>query len=106
MSSSREDRMWFEQIKALTEGRAPTTVFEAAGHAKTFRLAVEAARPRRASGVLGKINVNEEVELSLGIAHGGTAHRAVELRRCRPRLILPWLAREVPGQERLKLDED
>ena len=34
-----------EQVKALTEGRGADYVFEAAGHAATFRLAIEAVRP-------------------------------------------------------------
>lgn len=93
-----------EQIKALTEGRGADYVFEAAGQARTFRLAVEAARPGGEVVWLGKINVNEEVSFRWGSLMGERRIVRSSYGDARPRRDFPWLAREYL-QGRLKLDE-
>ena len=93
-----------EQIKAVTEGRGADYVFEAAGHGKTFRLAVEVARPGGEVVWLGKINVNEEVSFRWGSLMGERRIVRSSYGDARPRRDFPWLAREYL-QGRLKLDE-
>jgi S-(hydroxymethyl)glutathione dehydrogenase / alcohol dehydrogenase len=93
-----------EQVKALTEGRGADYVFESAGHARTFRLAVEAVRPGGEVVWLGKINVNEEVSFRWGSLMGERRIVRSSYGDARPRRDFPWLVREYLNG-RLKLDE-
>jgi S-(hydroxymethyl)glutathione dehydrogenase/alcohol dehydrogenase len=93
-----------EQVKALTEGRGADYVFEAAGSAKTFRLAVEAVRPGGAVVWLGKVGVNEEISFRWGSLMGERRIVRSSYGGARPRRDFPWLVREYL-QGRLKLDE-
>jgi S-(hydroxymethyl)glutathione dehydrogenase/alcohol dehydrogenase len=93
-----------EQVKALTEGRGADYVFEAAGQAKTFRLAVEAARPGGEVVWLGKVNVDQEVSFRWGSLMGERRIVRSSYGDARPRRDFPWLVREYLDG-RLKLDE-
>jgi len=83
-----------EQIKALTAGRGADYVFEAAGHARTFRLAVEAVRPGGQVVWLGKINVDQEVSFRWGSLMGERRIVRSSYGDARPRRDFPWLVRE------------
>ena len=92
-----------EQIKALTAGRGADYVFEAAGHAHTFRLAVEAVRPGGQVVWLGKINVDQEVSFRWGSLMGERRIVRSSYGDARPRRDFPWLVREYLAG-RLQLD--
>jgi len=93
-----------EQIKTLTQGRGADYVFEAAGRAATFRLAVECVRPGGEVVWLGKVNVNEEVSFRWGTLMGERRIVRSSYGDARPRRDFPWI---VQGylRGRLKLDE-
>jgi S-(hydroxymethyl)glutathione dehydrogenase/alcohol dehydrogenase len=93
-----------EQVKALTAGRGADYVFEAAGRAATFRLAVEAVRPGGEVVWLGKINVDEEVSFRWGSLMGERRIVRSSYGDARPRRDFPWLVHEYLNG-RLKLDE-
>ena len=93
-----------EQVKALTEGRGADYVFESAGRATTFRLAVETVRPGGEVIWLGKINVDEEVSFRWGSLMGERRIVRSSYGDARPRRDFPWLVREYLNG-RLKLDE-
>ncbi len=59
-----------ERLRGMTHGRGPDYVFEAAGHAGAFRLAMEAVRPGGQVVLLGKVNVNEQVAFRWGSLMG------------------------------------
>ena len=92
------------QVKALTGGRGADYSFEAAGQAKTFRLAVETVRPGGAVVWLGKVNVNAEVSFRWGSLMGERRIVRSSYGDARPRRDFPWLAGEYL-KGRLKLDE-
>jgi S-(hydroxymethyl)glutathione dehydrogenase / alcohol dehydrogenase len=92
-----------EQVKALTAGRGADYVFEAAGHARTFRLAVEAARPGGQIVWLGKVNVDQEVSFRWGSLMGERRIVRSSYGDARPRRDFPWLVREYLAG-RLQLD--
>ena len=91
-------------MKALTKGRGADYVFEAAGQAKTFRLAVEAVRPGGDVVWLGKVNVDQEVSFRWGSLMGERRIVRSSYGDARPRRDFPWIAREYL-EGRLKLDE-
>jgi S-(hydroxymethyl)glutathione dehydrogenase/alcohol dehydrogenase len=93
-----------EQIKSLTAGRAADYVFEAAGNAKAFRLAVEACRPGGEVVWLGKVNVNEEVSFRWGSLMGERRIVRSSYGGARPMRDFPWLVNEYL-KGRLLLDE-
>jgi S-(hydroxymethyl)glutathione dehydrogenase / alcohol dehydrogenase len=93
-----------EQVRALTEGRGADYVFESAGRAKTFRLAVEAARPGGEVVWLGKINVDEEVSFRWGSLMGERRIVRSSYGDARPRSDFPWIVYQYL-QGRIKLDE-
>jgi S-(hydroxymethyl)glutathione dehydrogenase / alcohol dehydrogenase len=92
-----------EQVKALTEGRGADYVFEAAGKARIFRLAVEVCRPGGTVVWLGKVNVNEEVSFRWGSLMGERRIVRSSYGGARPLRDFPWLAREYL-EGRLQLD--
>jgi S-(hydroxymethyl)glutathione dehydrogenase/alcohol dehydrogenase len=92
-----------ERIKALTAGRGADYVFEAAGHARTFRLAVEAVRPGGQVIWLGKINVDQEVSFRWGSLMGERRIVRSSYGDARPRRDFPWLVDEYLAG-RLQLD--
>ena len=79
-----------EQVKALTEGRGADYVFEAAGRAETFRLAVEAVRPGGEVVWLGKVNVDQEVSFRWGSLMGERRIVRSSYGDARPRRDFPW----------------
>ncbi len=91
------------QVKALTAGRGADYVFEAAGQAHTFRLAVEAVRPGGQVVWLGKINVDQEVSFRWGSLMGERRIVRSSYGDARPRRDFPWLVREYLAG-RLQLD--
>ncbi len=93
-----------DQIKSLTAGRGADYVFEAAGRAQTFRLAVEAARPGGDVVWLGKINVDQEVSFRWGSLMGERRIVRSSYGDARPRRDFPWIVQEYL-HGRLKLDE-
>jgi S-(hydroxymethyl)glutathione dehydrogenase/alcohol dehydrogenase len=93
-----------ERVKALTEGRGADYVFESAGRAGTFRLAVEAVRPGGEVVWLGKINIDEEVSFRWGSLMGERRIVRSSYGDARPRRDFPWIVREYL-EGRLKLDE-
>lgn len=93
-----------ERVKALTAGRGADYVFEAAGNARVFRAAVEAARPGGDVVWLGKVNINEEVSFCWGSLMGERRIVRSSYGGARPRRDFPWLANEYL-RGRLKLDE-
>jgi len=92
------------EIKALTDGRGPDYVFEAAGNKRTLRLSVEAVRPGGQVVWLGKINVNEDVSFRWGSLMGEKRIVRSSYGEARPRRDFPWLASEYL-QGRLNLDD-
>ena len=78
-------------------------MFEAAGHARTFRLAVEAVRPGGQVVWLGKINVDQEVSFRWGSLMGERRIVRSSYGDARPRRDFPWLVREYLAG-RLQLD--
>lgn len=93
-----------DQLKALTAGRGADYVFEAAGNAKVFRLAVEMVRPGGDVVWLGKVNVNEEVSFRWGTLMGERRIVRSSYGNARPSRDFPWLVNEYLAG-RLKLDE-
>jgi S-(hydroxymethyl)glutathione dehydrogenase / alcohol dehydrogenase len=91
------------QIQALTAGRGADYAFEAAGHAATFRLAVEAVRPAGQVVWLGKVNVDQEVSFRWGSLMGERRIVRSSYGDARPRRDFPWLVREYLAG-RLQLD--
>jgi S-(hydroxymethyl)glutathione dehydrogenase/alcohol dehydrogenase len=92
------------QVKALTQGRGADYVFEAAGNAKVFRLAVEVCRPGGDVVWLGKVNVDEEVAFRWGSLMGERRIVRSSYGGARPARDFPWLVNEYL-KGRLKLDE-
>jgi S-(hydroxymethyl)glutathione dehydrogenase/alcohol dehydrogenase len=83
-----------EQIKALTAGRGADYVIEAAGNARTFRLAVELSRPGGQVVWLGKINVDQEVSFRWGSLMGERRIVRSSYGDARPRRDFPWLVQQ------------
>ena len=88
----------------MTQGRGPDYVFEAAGHGRAFRLAVEAVRPGGQVVFLGKVNVDAEVAFRWGSLMGEKQIVRSSYGGARPRRDFPWLARQYL-EGKLKLDE-
>jgi S-(hydroxymethyl)glutathione dehydrogenase/alcohol dehydrogenase len=93
-----------ERIKAMTGGRGPDYVFEAAGHPSAFRLAMEAVRPGGQVVFLGKVNVNQDVSFRWGSLMGEKQIVRSSYGGARPRRDFPWLAR-LYLDGKLELDE-
>jgi S-(hydroxymethyl)glutathione dehydrogenase/alcohol dehydrogenase len=93
-----------EQIKALSGGRGADYVFEAAGNAKAFRLAVELCRPGGQVVWLGKVNVDQEVSFRWGSLMGERSIVRSSYGGARPMRDFPWLANEYLNG-RLMLDQ-
>jgi S-(hydroxymethyl)glutathione dehydrogenase / alcohol dehydrogenase len=93
-----------EQVKALTQGRGADYVFESAGRAEAFRLAVEAVRPGGQVVWLGKVNIDEQVSFRWGSLMGERRIVRSSYGDARPRRDFPWIVHEYL-QGRLKLDE-
>jgi S-(hydroxymethyl)glutathione dehydrogenase/alcohol dehydrogenase len=93
-----------ERLRSMTHGRGPDYVFEAAGHASAFRLAMEAVRPGGQVVFLGKVNVNDEVAFRWGALMGEKQIVRSSYGGARPRRDFPWLARQYL-EGKLKLDE-
>jgi S-(hydroxymethyl)glutathione dehydrogenase / alcohol dehydrogenase len=80
-----------DQVRALTAGRGADHVFEAAGHAAAFRLAVEAVRPAGQVVWLGKINVDAEVAFRWGSLMGEKRIVRSSYGDALPKRDFPWL---------------
>jgi S-(hydroxymethyl)glutathione dehydrogenase/alcohol dehydrogenase len=93
-----------DRLRGVTGGRGPDYVFEAAGHARAFRLALEAVRPGGQVVFLGKVNVNEDVALRWGSLMGEKQIVRSSYGGGRPRRDFPWLAQQYL-EGKLKLDE-
>src|SRR3954465_10671926 len=93
-----------DEIKALTGGRGPDYVFEAAGTKRTLRLSVEAVRPGGQVVWLGKININEDVSFRWGALMGEKRIVRSSYGQARPRRDFPWLA-PGPSEGAPQLDE-
>jgi S-(hydroxymethyl)glutathione dehydrogenase/alcohol dehydrogenase len=93
-----------QQVKSLTAGRGADHVFEAAGSARVFRLAVEVCRPGGNVVWLGKVNVDEEVSFRWGSLMGERRIVRSSYGGARPMRDFPWLVAEYL-EGRLKLDE-
>src|SRR6478736_8325151 len=83
-----------DQVRALTAGRGADHVFEAAGHAATFRLSVEAVRPAGQVVWLGKINVNAEVAFRWGSLMGEKRIVRSSYGDAVPQRDFPWLVEQ------------
>ena len=92
------------EVKKLCGGRGADYVFEAAGNAKVFRLAVEMARPGGDVVWLGKVNVDAEVSFRWGSLMGERRIVRSSYGNARPLRDFPWLVNEYLAG-RLKLDE-
>lgn len=93
-----------DRLRAMTGGRGPDHVIEAAGHPRAFRLALEAVRPGGQVVMLGKVQVDDEVSFRWGSLMGEKQIVRSSYGNARPRRDFPWLAR-LYLQGRLKLDE-
>jgi S-(hydroxymethyl)glutathione dehydrogenase/alcohol dehydrogenase len=93
-----------EHVRALTEGRGADYAFEAAGHAETLRLAVEAVRPGGEVVWLGKVKVNQEINFRWGSLMGERRIVRSSYGGARPLRDFPWIVREYL-KGRLQLDE-
>jgi S-(hydroxymethyl)glutathione dehydrogenase/alcohol dehydrogenase len=93
-----------EQVKDLTGGRGADYVVEAAGNARTFRLAVELCRPGGNVVWLGKVNVDQEVGFRWGSLMGERKIVRSSYGGARPLRDFPWLANEYL-KGRLMLDQ-
>lgn len=93
-----------DELRQLTGGRGADYVFESAGNAKAFRLAVEAVRPGGQAVWLGKVNVNEVVGFRWGSLMGEKRIVRSSYGNARPMRDFPWLVNEYLAG-RLKLDE-
>ena len=93
-----------DAVRALTGGRGADVVFEAAGHASAFRLAVEAVRPAGEVVWLGKINVDAEVRFRWGSLMGEKRIVRSSYGDALPQRDFPWLVEQYL-EGRLLLDE-
>jgi S-(hydroxymethyl)glutathione dehydrogenase/alcohol dehydrogenase len=93
-----------ERLRSLTRGRGPDYVFEAAGHERTFQLALEAVRPGGQVVFLGKVNVNQNVAFRWGSLMGEKRIVRSSYGGGRPRRDFPWLVQQYL-EGALKLDE-
>ena len=93
-----------DAVRALTGGRGADYVFEAAGHASAFRLAVEAVRPAGEVVWLGKINVDAEVAFRWGSLMGEKRIVRSSYGDAVPQRDFPWLVEQYL-EGRLMLDE-
>jgi S-(hydroxymethyl)glutathione dehydrogenase/alcohol dehydrogenase len=93
-----------DQVRSLTAGRGADYVFEAAGQAKVFRLAVEVCRPGGEVVWLGKVNVNDEVGFRWGSLMGERRIVRSSYGGARPMRDFPWLVGQYL-RGRLRLDE-
>ncbi|HXX12004.1 MAG TPA: Zn-dependent alcohol dehydrogenase [Burkholderiales bacterium] len=93
-----------ERLRSMTQGRGPDYVFEAAGHERAFRLAMEAVRPGGQVVFLGKVNVNQEVAFRWGSLMGEKRIVRSSYGGGKPRRDFPWLV-QLYLDGRLKLDE-
>ena len=103
-----------ERLRSMTQGRGPDYVFEAAGHERAFRLAMEVVRPGGQVVFLGKVNVNQEVAFRWGSLMGEKRIVRSSYGGARPNRDFPMLAKAyLEGRleldayvtRRLKLDE-
>jgi S-(hydroxymethyl)glutathione dehydrogenase/alcohol dehydrogenase len=85
-------------------GRGADYVFECAGNAAGFRVAVEVARPGGMVVWLGKVPMTQEVSFRWGSLMGEKRIIRSSYGGARPAVDFPWLAR-LYLQGRLKLDE-
>ena len=93
-----------DAVRALTGGRGADYVFEAAGHASAFRLAVEAVRPAGEVVWLGKINVDAEVAFRWGSLMGEKRIVRSSYGDALPKRDFPWIVEQYL-QGRILLDE-
>jgi S-(hydroxymethyl)glutathione dehydrogenase/alcohol dehydrogenase len=93
-----------ERLRTMTQGRGPDYVFEAAGHERAFRLALEAVRPGGQVVLLGKVNVNQDVAFRWGSLMGEKRIVRSSYGGGRPRRDFPWLAQQYL-EGNLRLDE-
>ncbi len=93
-----------ERLRSMTQRRGPDNVFEAAGHERAFRLALEAVRPGGQVVFLGKVNVNQDVAFRWGSLMGEKQIVRSSYGGGRPRRDFPWLVQEYL-EGNLKLDE-
>ncbi len=93
-----------DRLRGVTQGRGPDYVFEAAGHPRAFRLAMEAVRPGGQVVFLGKVNVSEDVAFRWGSLMGEKEIVRSSYGGGRPRRDFPWLAQQYL-EGKLKLDE-
>jgi len=93
-----------DAVRALTGGRGADYVFEAAGHASAFRLAVEAVRPAGEVVWLGKINVDAEVTFRWGSLMGEKRIVRSSYGDALPKRDFPWIVEQYL-QGRILLDE-
>jgi S-(hydroxymethyl)glutathione dehydrogenase/alcohol dehydrogenase len=93
-----------ERLRTMTQGRGPDYVFEAAGHERAFRLALEAVRPGGQVVFLGKVNVNQDVAFRWGSLMGEKRIVRSSYGGGRPRRDFPWLAQQYL-EGNLRLDE-
>jgi S-(hydroxymethyl)glutathione dehydrogenase/alcohol dehydrogenase len=93
-----------ERLRSITQGHGPDYVFEAAGHERAFRLALEAVRPGGQVVLLGKVNVNQDIALRWGSLMGEKQIVRSSYGGGRPRRDFPWLAQQYL-EGKLKLDE-
>jgi S-(hydroxymethyl)glutathione dehydrogenase/alcohol dehydrogenase len=93
-----------DEVRALTGGRGADYVFEAAGHASAFRLAVEAVRPAGEVVWLGKINVDAEVAFRWGSLMGEKRIVRSSYGDAIPKRDFPWIVEQYL-EGRVMLDE-
>ena len=93
-----------EAVRALTGGGGADYVFEAAGHASAFRLAVEAVRPAGEVVWLGKINVDAEVAFRWGSLMGEKRIVRSSYGDALPKRDFPWIVEQYL-EGRVLLDE-
>jgi S-(hydroxymethyl)glutathione dehydrogenase / alcohol dehydrogenase len=93
-----------ERLRSMTQGRGADYVFEAAGHERAFRVALEAVRPGGRVVFLGKVNVNQDVAFRWGSLMGEKQIVRSSYGGGRPRRDFPWLAQQYL-EGNLKLDE-
>jgi S-(hydroxymethyl)glutathione dehydrogenase/alcohol dehydrogenase len=93
-----------DAVRALTGGRGADYVFEAAGQASAFRLAVEAVRPAGEVVWLGKINVDAEVAFRWGSLMGEKRIVRSSYGDAVPKRDFPWIVEQYL-QGKVMLDE-
>ena len=93
-----------DAVLRLTLGRGADYVFESAGNAAVFRMAVEMVRPGGSVVWLGKVNADEEVSFRWGSLMGERRMVRSSYGNARPMRDFPWLVDEYLNG-RLKLDE-